>query len=243
MVEEEWSGGRIEIRHSLTRALALVLWDCSWFCLFGVMTSSSGSQNGQVRAAIIALYLPITPSKFRVWVSESPAKFWASHWLVDAFVNQSLGPGADWLRPGLSPLITLIREWITLIGWDKPPLSWSEVRPIHCSCCAPWGGLGAGESWWHHPCFPLDVEPGHLTVVWNILKANRRCNLVEVFFYFLRENIFKHFLYDSEVLYSGGRLRERAPEYLYHGGNIPYRRNRSSLVLELKDGTQWIPRI
>lgn len=144
MVEEEWAGGRVEIRHGLTRALALVLWDCSSFCLFGVMTSSSGSQNGQVRAAIIALYLPITPSKFRVWVSESPAKFWALHWLVDAFVNQSLGPGADWLRPGLSPVISLIRESIMLIAWDNH--LWAGLRSGPFTAAAVHRGVGWGQA-------------------------------------------------------------------------------------------------
>ena len=47
LTEEQWSGGRVEFRQGLIRALALVLWDCFWFHLFAVKTSSSGSQGWQ----------------------------------------------------------------------------------------------------------------------------------------------------------------------------------------------------
>ena len=49
-----------------------------------------------------------------------------------------------------------------------------------------------------------------------------------------RENIFNHFLADSEAPCPAGRL------YLHPHGNIPCR-SQSPLVLELNDGTEWIP--
>lgn len=110
------------LRHGLIRALVLILWDCSLFCLFVVMTSSSHtfcSWNGKAIVAITALYPPTTPSKFEVsgfQSSQQNSELCTEWYISELILGAREIPCANWPWLGLSRSITLIRKWVTLIG-------------------------------------------------------------------------------------------------------------------------------
>lgn len=75
---------------------------------------------------------------------------------------------------------------------------------MHC-VVREWVNLGDAILVFHHR-----QRIRSLTGVEGILIANRRCKVVETLLYFVRESVSEYFLYDSEVLYSAGKLCERA---------------------------------
>lgn len=105
-------------RHGLIRAL--VVWDCYWICLFVILTLHAFcSWNGKARAVVITLYSPTAPSKFEVSGFHSPQQNseLSTEWCIFEPTRGAREiPCADWPWFGLSKSITLIREWVTLMG-------------------------------------------------------------------------------------------------------------------------------
>lgn len=122
---------RVEFRHGLIRALALVLWDCSWFCLFVVLILYQLAftlKMAKWERPVIAFYLPNTPSKLRESGCQSSQG--ALHWLVH-FWTSPWGQG-DTVLGGLG--LGVLTNHFNMGTGDPDWLKWARV-----SLELPWG--------------------------------------------------------------------------------------------------------
>lgn len=231
-----------------------MVWSGHWLWFSGIVLSFAFlvywlylqafcSQNGKARAAIVALYPPTTPSKFKESGFQSPQQ--NSELCIDWCICEPIPgageiPGAYWPWLGLSKPMALIREWVTLIGWDEPgPPFGAGVRSCPCATGTVHCGVGrAHESWWCHPHFPPQTQNVGTYFSVRYIQGEQE---MQVSWNIFKRQYFPYFLYDSEVLYSAGKLCERASCVSVLWCEHPYRGDHSFLMLELKEGTQWIP--